>query len=432
MKDYQFIIEILKKEVVPALGCTEPVAIALAAAKAREIIQGEPQKIKIRVSSNIFKNAMAVGIPGTDRVGIDIAGALGVFCGDSQRGLEVLAAVEEEKLTEAIKFVDENKVDVQLVPQNGVFIEVIVQTNMGTGRCIIEDNHTNIVLVEKEDQSGKRTWRNRSEIQDANHDYREQLEWLKNKKVAEIVDLVQEIPFEDIAFMLEGKEMNLKVAKAGLEQKVGLGVGYYTQKDHLTMENYAATLTAAACDVRMAGVKLPVMSSAGSGNHGLTAILPIVAVAEKLEKSDEELARALALSHLITIYIKLFTGKLSPICGCAVAAGTGAGAGIALLMGGDIQVIEGTIKNTAANITGMICDGGKIGCALKLYNATISACLSAKLATEGVVVPADNGIIHENIEQTIINMGELSYPGMEKTDQVILQIMLNNKTKGCA
>ena len=201
---------------------------------------------------------------------------------------------------------------------------------MGTGRCIIEDNHTNIVLVEKEDQSGKRTWRNRSEIQDANHDYREQLEWLKNKKVAEIVDLVQEIPFEDIAFMLEGKEMNLKVAKAGLEQKVGLGVGYYTQKDHLTMENYAATLTAAACDVRMAGVKLPVMSSAGSGNHGLTAILPIVAVAEKLEKSDEELARALALSHLITIYIKLFTGKLSPICGCAVAAGTGAGAGIAL------------------------------------------------------------------------------------------------------
>lgn len=431
MKEYQFIIEILKKEVAPALGCTEPVAIALATAKAMEAIGGQPKKIKVTVSSNIFKNAMAVGIPGTDRVGIDIAAALGAFYGKSQRGLEVLAEVEGE-LEEAISFVEDNRVNVQLAPKNGVFIEAIVQTDMGTGRCIIEDYHTNIVLVEREDQSGKRTWRNKSETQDVNLDFTKLQKWLKSKKVAEIVDLVKGIPIDDIAFVLEGKEMNLKVAKAGLEHKAGMGVGYYTNKNQLSLESYAAALTAAACDVRMAGIKMPVMSSAGSGNHGLTAILPIVAVAEKLEKSDEELVRALALSHLITIFIKLFTGKLSPICGCAVAAGTGASAGIALLMGGDIQIIEGTIKNMAANITGMICDGGKIGCALKLYNATISACLSADLAMQGVVVPADNGIIHENIEQTILNMGELSYPGMEKTDQVILQIMLNNKIRGCA
>lgn len=426
MQEYQFIVDILKKEVVPALGCTEPVAIALATAKARETIGGQPKKIKITVSSNVYKNALAVGIPGTDRVGIDIAAALGAFGGASQRGLEVLAEIEEG-LAEAISFVDNNGVDVQVASQNGVFIEAIVETNNGSGRCTIEDNHTNIVLVEKEDQYGKKTLNNKSESQDPNLESTEQLEWLKSKKVAEIVKLIQEIPFEEIAFMLEGKEMNLKVAHAGLERKEGMGVGYYTQKQHLSLENYAATLTAAACDVRMSGGQLPVMSSAGSGNHGLTAILPIVAVAEKLEKNDEEIARALALSHLITIYIKLFTGKLSPVCGCAVAAGIGASTGIALLMGGELQVIEGAIKNMAANLAGMICDGGKVGCSLKLYSAVISAYLAADLAIKGVVVPADNGIIHENIEQTIMNMGELSYPGMEKTDEVILQIMLNNK-----
>ncbi|MBM7615497.1 L-cysteine desulfidase family protein [Alkaliphilus hydrothermalis] len=423
MMEFGKIKKILEGEVIPALGCTEPVAVALASATAREIIGGKPQKIKVTVSSNVYKNAMAVGIPGTVRVGIDIAASLGVFGGDASKGLEVLSNVEKG-LEEAIAFVTEKNVQVEVSNKMGVFIDCTVITDSGEGRCVIQDSHTNITLVEK---NGMKVNQCMEAIQDHKEEKDALVKWLQEKSIDEIIDTARIIPFEEIEPMLEGRNMNLAVAKVGLAERAGMGVGFLSKGRNITSrEGYAATLTAAGADVRMAGVKMPVMSSAGSGNHGITAILPVVAIAEMLEKNDEDLARALALSHLITVYIKSHTGKLSPLCGCAVAAGIGASTGIALLMEADNEQIKGAIKNMAANITGMICDGGKVGCALKLYSAASTAYLSAELAIQGSIVPSDNGIIHENIEKTIRNMGKLSYLGMQETDRVILEIMMEN------
>ncbi len=423
MTEFNIIKSILESEVIPAIGCTEPVAVALASATAREVIGEKPIAIKVIVSSNVYKNSMAVGIPGTDQVGIEVAAALGVFGGEANKGLEVLSNVEQG-IDDALHFIKNYGVKVEVSDKIGVFIDCTVFTEAGEGRCVIEGSHTNIVLIEK-NGVGVKTENNPISENKTKQEY---LFWLKNKKVGEIIDLVREIPFNEIRFMLEGRDMNLQVANLGLKEKKGMGVGFFSKEQAIkTMEGYAATLTAAGADVRMAGIKLPVMSSAGSGNHGITAILPVVAIGELAKKSDEEISRALALSHLITVYIKIYTGKLSPLCGCAVAAGIGASTGIALLLGGEKHHIEGAINNMAANITGMICDGGKVGCALKLYNAASTAYLSANLALQGAVVPSDNGVIHERVEKTISNLGKLSFLGMGETDKIILEIMLENK-----
>ncbi len=415
---------ILEKEVTPAIGCTEPVAVALAAATAMECIGGKPIHIMVTVNSNVYKNAMAVGIPGTAKVGIDIAAALGVFGGEAGKGLQVLKHAEKGE-KEALEFVARGAVTVNVVKKSEVFIDCVVTSEIGEGRCVIEKSHNNIVYVSK---NGVALTLHQNEEIEVKEDREGLINWLKNERITEIINLVREIPLEYINFMLEGRDMNLAVAKLGLEMKVGMGVGFLSKDRNIdTLEGYAATLTAAGADVRMAGEKVPVMSSAGSGNHGITAILPVVAISEKMGKDEATLIRALALSHLITVYIKSYTGKLSPLCGCAVAAGIGASTGIAFLMGGDSHQIEGTIKNMVANITGMICDGGKVGCALKLYNAAATAYISAQLAVEGSVVPSDNGIIHENIEKTISNIGKLSFQGMEETDRIILEIMLENR-----
>ncbi|HZX46322.1 MAG TPA: L-serine ammonia-lyase, iron-sulfur-dependent, subunit alpha [Clostridia bacterium] len=420
------IVEILRREVVPALGCTEPAAVALAAANARRAAGGEPEEIKVLVSSNIYKNGIAVGIPGIDRVGIDVAAALGATDGQADRGLEVLESVEKEGADAALRLVDSGLVHIEVLDRPGVYVECSVKTDAGTGRCIIEDGHTNIVLLEA---NGKTVLKKDSSRANSGSQLRE---WLQGMKVSQLIDIIREIPFEEIAFMLAGRDMNLEVALKGLEEKTGMGVGFSIynsiKRGVLSddLHNYAAALTAAGADVRMAGVKMAVMSSAGSGNHGITAILPVVAVAERIEATDEELARALAISHIITIYIKSYTGKLSALCGCAVAAAIGASSGIAFLYGANNRQIEGTIKNMVANLTGMICDGGKVGCALKLSTAASAALQSAVLAIGGTVVPCDNGIIHCSVEKTIQNLGRVSDPGMLETDHTILEVMVDN------
>lgn len=428
MDDYKKIVKILEKEVTPALGCTEPVAVALAAANAMNAIGGQPEKISVKVSTNIYKNAMAVGIPGIDRVGIDVAAALGAMIGEADKGLEVLKNVGSNGTSQALELVDNAKVHVELLDRGGVFVDCSVETDRGNGRCVVEDGHTNIVLVQANGEVLKKGEKSdkKSGLSDLN-------EWLKEKKISEIVDMVKGIPYEDVSFMLKGRDMNLEVAQKGLKEKAGMGVGYNIMKliEKGIMSNdwigYAAALTAAGADVRMAGVKMPVMSSAGSGNHGLTAILPLVAVAEKNDIDDKKLAKAIALSHLITVYVKSYTGKLSPLCGCAVAAGIGASAAIAFILDAEISQIEGAIKNVIANVSGLICDGGKVGCALKLSTAAYAAVQSAVLALEGSVVPGDNGIVHSSVERTVQNLGKVSYPGMIETDNVILKVMLENK-----
>jgi L-cysteine desulfidase len=427
MDDYKRIVEILKREVVPALGCTEPIAVALAAANAANAAGGQPVSIECKVGSNVYKNAMAVGIPGVDRVGIDVAAALGAVGGNPRKGLEVLESLDNEKATEALKIVDKGNVTVEMLDRQGVYIDCTVITEDGRGRCVIEDGHTNIVLIEANGRvlsSGSGSGKKGGDDQ--------LTPWLKSRKVSEIIDIIRRIPDDDIAFMLNGRDMNLAVANKGLSDKIGMGVGYniYRMMNKGIVSgdigSYAAALTAAGADVRMAGFRMPVMSSAGSGNHGITAILPVVAVAQKTGAGDKAQARALALSHIITVYIKSYTGKLSALCGCAVAAAIGASAGIALLMGADNGQIEGAMKNMIANLTGMICDGGKAGCALKLSTAASAAYQSVLLAMEGTVVPCDNGIIHSSIERTVQNLGKVSYPGMLQTDKTILEVMVDN------
>ena len=247
--------------------------------------------------------------------------------------------------------------------------------------------------------------------------------------IKELVENIEKLNFEDIKFLLDGISMNEEIAKVGLEGKVGIGVGYGMKK---SMEegllgddlmNQAMMITAAASDARMAGVKMPVMSSNGSGNHGLTAILPIVAYNKKFPKTEEELAKALAISHLVTAYVKNFTGRLSAVCGCGVAASTGATAAISWLMSKDINQIEGAIENMVANLSGMICDGAKAGCALKLASAASAAVQSAIIAKQGCYVPPMNGIVGSRVEQSIKNLGKVSDKGMSTTDKVIINVM---------
>jgi len=420
------VVKILRREVVPALGCTEPAAVALAAANARRAAGGEPREIWVKVSSNIYKNGVAVGIPGIDRVGIDVAAALGAVVGKADRGLEVLESVDKGGADTALTLVDGKSVHVGVLDRPGVYVDCTVETDSGTGRCVIEDGHTNIVLVEA---NGRTVLKKDDARESSSNELRI---WLQGMKISQLIDIIREIPYEEIAFMLDGRDMNIAVASKGLEKKTGMGVGYSIYNSIKSgvmsndLHNYCAALTAAGADVRMAGVKMAVMSSAGSGNHGITAILPVSAVAERIEATDEELARALAISHIVTIYIKSYTGKLSALCGCAVAAAIGASCGIAFLYGAGNRQIEGTIKNMVANVTGMICDGGKVGCALKLSTAAYAALQAAVLAIGGTVVPCDNGIIHCSVETTIQNLGRVSDPGMLKTDHTILEVMVDN------
>ena len=419
------IVQILHNEVKPALGCTEPVAVALAAATARKAAGEVPVAITIIVSSNVYKNALSVGIPGINRTGVAIAAALGALGGDPDKKLEVLADITSDA-AQAAAFVDLGNVKVSVDRRPGIFIDCQLQTREHHSRCIIEGRHDQIVYLEVD---GRILQDTSNQISRSDHSTADvQRGWLKQQSLTDLFESLLDMPLEYLSFLLEGRDMNCAIAKPALENPIGMGVGYHLMKlNGQSMEGYVAAFTAAGSDARMAGISKPVMSSAGSGNHGLTAVLSVTAAAEWLRKSEEKLIRALAISHLITVYIKCHTGSLTPVCGCAVAAGTGASAAITYLLGGTIQQIKGAIQNMSANITGMICDGGKVGCSLKLHNATFSAVTCARLSMADVVVPPGNGIIHPQVEQTIANLGTISDPGMIATDQVILDVMIANQ-----
>lgn len=420
------LLQTLINGVKPALGCTEPVAVGLAAAKALEGINGEIEKVKVKVSPNIFKNGMGVGIPGTKEIGLLFAAALGVTCGDSNLGLEVFRPVNDIGISQAEKLISKNIVNVELEIEKGNFyIEAEVETSMGKGICIIKDNHTNIVYVEA---NGKVLFSKDEVCKTNSHSN----EYLKDITLQDIREFVETVPYSDIEFLLEGVKLNMDIAKAGLEKKSGPGLGAamnllmnegVMQKDVI---NEARVLTSAACDARMAGVNMPVMSSAGSGNHGITAIIPPTVVCEYMGYNDEKLARTLAFSHLTTAYIKVFTGGLSPVCGCAVAAGIGASASITWALGGTNEQIGGAIKNMIGTLTGMVCDGAKGGCAFKLSTASSEAIIQAKLAMANVIINNIDGIISPEVERTIRNLGSFCNEGMKNADNEIIDIMLKH------
>lgn len=428
----ELIIEILKREVVPALGCTEPVAVALCGAAAYKAIGGEVKKIKVMVSPNIYKNGMSVGIPGIEKVGLHVAAALGVTGGNPDLKLQVLSEVDENSKKECYKLIEEKKLSVEVENNMGnFFISCEVETENGVGLCHIKNNHSNIVLIKENDNV---IYKN-DEIAVSSASLNGKL---KEHKLIEILQEIDDMSFEDLSFMMDGMEMNLNMAEIGLENNCGMKIGKnmkdYIDKGILSDDIYhnIVMMTAAASDARMSGFFKPVMSSAGSGNHGLTAIVPVAIAAKKLGKDDEKLVKALAISHMTTIYIKQYTGRLSSICGCGVAAGTGAAVAICYLLGGWEKEINYTIGNMIGDVTGMICDGAKPGCAIKLSTAAGAAIKSALLAVNESYVPVDNGVLGETIEDTILNLGKISTDGMKDMDKVILEIMVEkNKSMLC-
>ncbi|MBF8984444.1 serine dehydratase subunit alpha family protein [Lutibacter sp. B2] len=424
MKLTEKIVDILKKEVVPAMGCTEPVAVALACAKAKELIDcDEIDKIDILVSPNIYKNGLCVGIPNTKEVGLEIAAALGVVAGESQKELNVLAGIEKEAIHRAKRLQNSNKISLGIKDTiEKVYVEVNINAKFKNSKVIISEKHNHFSYLEKNGQILFEEEKKTKKEEDSSN-------WLYNLSICEIIKIIEEIPYEEIEFMLEGIELNEKIAMVGLKNKMGMGVGTALyenmQKGILSDDliNQAMMLTAGASDARMSGIEMSVMSSNGSGNNGLTAILPIVAYKNKFDVDQERLAKAIAISHMVNSYVKHYIGRLSAICGCGVAAATGSSVAIGWLMGANSKEIDGIIKNMIANLSGMICDGAKVGCALKLATSASAAIQSVLLALNGAIVPAQNGIVGETAEETIKNLGVVSSEGMNITDQVILKVM---------
>lgn len=429
--------DLLRTEVAPALGCTEPIAIALATAAAASLMPADTvERVEIWVDPNIYKNGVAVAIPGTQgNTGLDLAAAIGALGGDPMRRLEVLEPITEDIVTAAKGLVHSGRVTVNLLQdQKGLFIQGKVAGNGKTAVCIIRDYHDNIVELTLNDTAVKDSPllrpddRRKSKI-----DPRELEAWLKQLSLGDLLHLVDHMDDEDLAFIHEGVQYNSRLAEHGLKFGSGLGIGKTLERlvrQKLIKKDMilaARILTSAASDARMQGVKLPAMSSAGSGNHGLTAVLPIWAVKEYVDCDEKSVLEAICLSHIITAYVKAHTGRLTAICGCSVAAGAGATAGITYLLGGDQKHIAGAIMNLTEDLAGVICDGAKAGCSLKLATAAGTAVQSALFALQGVHVQATDGIISASPETTMKNIGELSVQGMVEADRTILKIMLEKQ-----
>lgn len=432
------IIGLIRQEVKPALGCTEPIAVALACAKAaeqaREAFSGtdceaEVRNVQVEMSGNILKNGMGVCVPGTGMVGLEIAAALGVTCGKSSYGLEVLNDLCPEAVEKAKGLVAEKRVkvamsaDPRLLYVKAAVTLAMVREEVHTGTAVIADAHDRII----EAGADGRTQRLLEDAAAENAEA-EECHLAVDLTIAEIYDFATTVDFKDIAFILESRDMNLRLAQEGLKGCYGLKVGKTIAdekflpvygKDFLS---YAMSLTAAATDARMAGCTLPAMSNSGSGNQGITVTMPVIAFALHYKVDDESLARALVLSHLVAIHIKSFLGRLSALCGCVIAS-TGASCGLVLLHDGSLEQVCDTIKNMIGNITGMVCDGAKVGCSLKVASGVACAVQSAVLALDGTSISSNDGIIEDDIEKTIRNLGEIGSVGMKYTDKMILDIM---------
>lgn len=417
------IISLIHREVIPAIGCTEPIAVALAAAKAAETLGRTPEEIEVYLSANILKNAMGVGIPGTGMVGLPIAIALGSLIGKSAYGLEVLRDLTPEGLKAGKVMVEQKCIHIALKENvDKLYIEIVSKAAGDASKVIICHQHTHIVYVEK---NGEVLTDLRAPGGDAETVCEEKDLPLSFSTVYEFAT---EMPVEEIRFILETAELNRKAAQASIQGNYGHTVsktvsGAYGRK---YMGDSAYThmlvLTAAACDARMDGAMIPVMSNSGSGNQGIAATLPVLSFADDIQCTEEELIRALMLSHLMVIYIKQSLGRLSALCGCVVAA-TGASCGITWLMGGSKTQISYAIKNMIGNITGMICDGAKPSCAMKVSSGVSTAMLSALMAMENKVVTSVEGIIDEDVDRTIANLTSIGSKGMEATDKLVLDIM---------
>ncbi len=422
-EERQRIIRLIKSEVVPAVGCTEPIAVALCVAKATETLGELPEKIEVELSANILKNAMGVGIPNTGMIGLPIAIALGAICGKSGYMLEVLKDVDKETVEQGKRYISENRIDIRLKDNitEKLYIEVSVTGKDGTSaHAVISGGHTDFVQI---DRNGKTLFEKKADGNEDNDSCDDS--WLSLHKVYEFSVTA---PLDEISFIDQARVLNEAAAEASLHGNYGhmlgkaltrpLGRGIMGD----TIFSHIISATACACDARMAGAMIPVMSNSGSGNQGICATLPVVKFAEENHNTGEELTRALVMSHLTAIYMKQSLGKLSALCGCVVAS-TGSSVGITYLMGGTFNEIKAAVKNMIANLSGMICDGAKPSCALKLTSGVSTAVLSAMLAINGECVESTEGIIDEDVDKSIHNLTKIGKDAMNETDLCVLDIM---------
>ena len=417
----QQIISLVKCEVIPAIGCTEPIAVALCVAKAAEILGKRPEKITVLLSANILKNAMGVGIPGTGMIGLPIAVALGALIGKSEYQLEVLKDSTPEAVEEGKRFIDEKRIQISLKDgiEEKLYIEVCCEAGEDKATAIIAGGHTcfiyvarnNEVLLNKQTESCHQTEEHTLEL-----------------TLRKVYDFALTAPLDEIRFILETARLNKAAAERSFEGDYGHGLGKILRGTYEhkilgdSIFSHILSYTSGACDARMAGAMIPVMSNSGSGNQGISATLPVLVYAEENGKSEEELIHALMLSHLTVIYIKQSLGRLSALCGCVVAA-TGSSCGITWLMGGTYEQVAYAVQNMIANLTGMICDGAKPSCALKVTTGVSTAVLSAIMAMENRYVTSVEGIIDEDVDQSIRNLTKIGSKGMNETDKLVLEIM---------
>jgi len=420
------IMALLHEQVVPAIGCTEPMAVALCVARATELLNAAlagaakmvPERIELSLSANILKNAMGVGIPGTGgMVGLPIAIALGAIGGKSCLGLEVLRDCTPTDLDAAKRYIAEDHIHIALEEEDPdkLYIHVVVKAAGKEAEACIKGSHTSFV-----EAGSHPAVESAKECESAG---------LTLQKVYEFATTMS---LEDLSFILEAKQLNEAAAEEGLRENYGHQLGK-TMCSPLgrgimgdSIFSKILSVTSCACDARMAGAMIPVMSNSGSGNQGICATMPVVVFARENHNTEEELIRALTLSHLTAIYIKQSLGCLSALCGCVVAS-TGSSTGITYLMGGTYEQIAHSVKNMIANLTGMICDGAKPSCALKLTTGVSTAVMSAMLAIQNKYVTSAEGIIEEDVDRSIHNLTSIGSRGMDVTDRFVLDIMTHKQ-----
>lgn len=425
MLNKEQMLQMLKADVVPALGCTEPVCVALAAADASKAVGGKVSAITVKVNQNIYKNGMSAGIPNFHTVGLHYAAAIGAVLGNPERKLELLQDVTEEVVAAVNELVENGAVTVSIdEAQTGLYVNCEVTTEQGVGNTVIRGAHTNIVLTKVND-----TVLLEKEMSAASGDD-SVIEELKQMTIAEIRALVDSATEEELAFMMDGVAMNETLSDYSLTHEIGIGAAK-TFREHIGTKLIGDDLMSrimmrvmSAAENRLDGCPYPTMSSAGAGTKGLVVILPISETAKTLGVSKEKTVKALAFGHLLNRYINAYVGKLAAVCSCCMASSTAACAAMTWLLGGNDEQIGFAIRNMTGTITGMICDGGKVGCAFKVSASSAAALTNAIMAVNQVALRVTDGICAETPEQCIKNIGQIANPGMVQTDKEILDIML--------
>ena len=418
---YQQYINILREELRPAMGCTEPIAMAYAAAKARQTLGAMPEKIRLFVSGNIIKNVKSVVVPNTGGLhGMAAAICAGIVAGDADRELQVISSVPKEKHAEIKAYMDGVDLDIQPAYSDLVFdIDLFVYAKDNCVRLRIANHHTNIVLIERNGEILLEL-----PVTESSEDHLTDKSCLTIERIVEFADCLD---VEDIRSCVgEQIRCNMEIAEEGLRGDWGANIGtVILRRQGGDLAKRASAYAAAGSDARMSGCEKPVMIVSGSGNQGITASVPVVVYARETGASEEQLLKAVAVSNLVTIHQKTGIGRLSAYCG-AISAGCGAGAGIAYLNGGDAHAIAHTVVNAIAILSGTICDGAKPSCAAKIASAVDAGILGYHMYLEGQQFYGGDGIVTKGVDNTVYNVGKLAREGMRQTDRTILEIMLQN------